>query len=390
MLALAACSKTETLEVNKGNEISLSAVTGKNLTKAADGYCNSSLPDNFFVWAATQNKLYFGEQKYFKEGSTYKADGAARYWPASAVDFFAALNYGTSTPSFEPGDATASPAVPSSLSVSGYTVETTVANQKDFIYAVNKGVSNPGGGAAASLNFRHALSQIEFQAKNLNENIYVYIDGLKVANVKNQGDFSINASTSENYVNHTHDNTAESDTRAVGTRCSWTNQTGKVSYEVSFSQTAVAYSATGDPVSLTTSDTGTKEYNDNTMYLLPQSITPWVKSVTEPKATASNNTYFVVKALIYNVAGATFNPSTDVVLWGDNTSGSWKTKEIAVQLPSSFSWEDGKRYVYTFNFTNYGVGGSDPDTGGDVLTPITLEVKVDDFVDAGNTDVEVK
>lgn len=53
-------------------------------------------------------------------------------------------------------------------------------------------------------------------------------------------------------------------------------------------------------------------------------------------------------------------------------------------------WKDGFRYVYTFNFTNYGVGGTDPDSGDPVLTPITLTVTVDDFVDYGNTDVEVK
>ncbi len=32
----------------------------------------------------------------------------------------------------------------------------------------------------------------------------------------------------------------------------------------------------------------------------------------------------------------------------------------------------------------------DPGTGDKVLTPIELTVSVDDFVDAGNTDVEVK
>ncbi len=42
VLSLAACTKSEVVELNKGNEISLTAVTGKNLTKAADGYCNSA------------------------------------------------------------------------------------------------------------------------------------------------------------------------------------------------------------------------------------------------------------------------------------------------------------------------------------------------------------
>lgn len=52
VLSLAACTKSEVVELNKGNEISLTAVTGKNLTKAADGYCNSAKPNDFkvFLW----------------------------------------------------------------------------------------------------------------------------------------------------------------------------------------------------------------------------------------------------------------------------------------------------------------------------------------------------
>ena len=64
--------------------------------------------------------------------------------------------------------------------------------------------------------------------------------------------------------------------------------------------------------------------------------------------------------------------------------------KIAVPIPASTTWEDGLRYVYTFNFTTTGTGGVDPGTGKPVLTPIELTVTVDDFVDAGNTNVEVK
>ena len=95
VLALAACTKSEVIELNKGNEISLTAVTGKNLTKAADGYCNNSLPGDFQVWAATQGKSYFENQKYKDQSGTYIADGAARYWPegSATVDFFATKNH---------------------------------------------------------------------------------------------------------------------------------------------------------------------------------------------------------------------------------------------------------------------------------------------------------
>ena len=103
--------------------------------------------------------------------------------------------------------------------------------------------------------------------------------------------------------------------------------------------------------------------------------------------------YFIVKALIYNNAGAA-NKTDEVVVWGKNTGTPeapvWTTKEIAIPVPASTTWEDGKRYVYTFVFTTTGNGGYDPGTNDPVLTPITLQVDVDDFVDAGNKDVEMK
>ena len=128
VLSLAACTKSEVVELNKGNEISLTAVTGKNLTKAADGYCNSAMPADFDVWAATDGKKYFEAQTYTRDGSTntYKSTNA-RYWPATAVDFFAAKNYkGTGdTPATATLDATAGS---SKLTVSNFEVTKTVGN----------------------------------------------------------------------------------------------------------------------------------------------------------------------------------------------------------------------------------------------------------------------
>ena len=378
VLSLAACTKSEVVELNKGNEISLTAVTGKNLTKAADGYCNKKLPNDFQVWASTTSgkKVYFQNETYTNYSGTYKST-TAHYWPAENLDFFALKNQ-NGTVAFD--------ATTPKITVTGYTVESTPATQKDFLYAVKKGVSKPEGGKT-NLNFRHALSQIEFKAKNLNKNIHVEIDGVQVVNVKNTGDFEATKATDTNFQNHIHDDNANADNRD-DSRCSWANQGGKATYAASFAKTTVTYNTS---VSLT-SDDASGEYNSNTMYLLPQSITPWDPSNPSDKikASESNNAYFIVNAIIYNVSGASFDPANDVVLWGDNSSGSWKTKPIAVQLPTGMVWQDGLRYVYTFNFTSYGTGGVDPGTGKPVLTPIELTVTVDDFVDAGNTDVEVK
>ena len=365
VLSLAACTKSEVVELNKGNEISLTAVTGKNLTKAADGYCNKAMPDKFDVWAATQGKTYFEAQTYTRDGetSTYKS-ATARYWPnTAAVDFFAAKNYG--------GSATLTATDPTSLAIADYTVTTTVADQKDFIYAVTKGATKAGG--AASLYFRHALSQIEFQAKNSNSGIYVEISGVTIKNVYSVGDFSVSVATTNNFVDHNLGESADTDIRTG--RCTWENPETAVDYALTFSP-AVALESTATSLSVT--DPTGKEYNDKTMYLIPQTVANlWTGS----GAPASNQAYFELTADIWNVAGASVNKSTDVQL---------HTGSIAVPIPASTEWEDGVRYVYTFNFTSYGTGGVDPGTGDPVLTPITLTVTVDDFVDAGNTDVEVK
>lgn len=378
VLALAACTKSEVVELNRGNEISLSAVSGKNLTKAADGYCNNSLPADFQVWAATQGKTYFADQKYYLPTgeTTYKADGAARYWPANEVDFFAVKNH-NGTADFTYSGTTA-------LAFTGYTVESTPATQKDFIYAVTKGATKAA--TPTELNFRHALSQIEFRAKNANPNIYVYIGGVKVVNVKNKGTFTMEKATTTGFHEHGNGVTDDSDSR--GDRGSWSSQDGAATYSVSFSP-ALELPTDGSVKDLTYSST--VDYNPNSMYLLPQTLDVWKGKTLDGKPSTSGKAYFVVSALIYNVAvPGSFNPATDVVLWGDNTSGTYKPKDIAVQLPDGMKWEDGFRYLYTFNFTEYGMGGSDPDSGDPVLTPIELTVTVDDFVDVADKEIKVE
>ena len=229
------------------------------------------------------------------------------------------------------------------------------------------------------------LSQIEFQAQNLNSKIFVKIDGVSVKQVYSVGDFSVNVETANNYEDTDHEfGTTPVDPDPRVGRCKWENQGTKTSYDVTFDLTSVSSSAT----SLTVTDESGKEYNGNTMYLLPQTLTAWNKSVAAADPSQTNS-YFIVNALIYNMPTPSSTPEEQVVVWGDNSSGSWKTKPIAIPVPASTTWEDGKRYVYTFVFTTTGNGGYDPTTNDPVLTPITLKVTVDDFVDAGNKDVNM-
>ena len=102
VLTLAACSKDEVIQQNPNDEITFSVTTNKAVSRAADGYCNKSLPTTFKVWAnvskteaggTTTYKPYFSGDEFIKDGTnTYKNKDINRYWPSEAVSFFACKN----------------------------------------------------------------------------------------------------------------------------------------------------------------------------------------------------------------------------------------------------------------------------------------------------------
>lgn len=402
VLALTACSNEEVIQTNEQNqEISFSAVTGKSLSRAADGYCNNVTPATFKVAAAyttdgSTYAQYFINDGYKKSNAsddackTYLADGSVRYWPElgtaddnQKLKFFA---YHNAEPTWtETTGANAYTAMKAN-----FTVAALVKDQVDFIYAVEEAQKKPDAGQL-KINFRHALSQIEFRAKNANNKIHVIVDGVKVVNVKNTGTFTMKAVTSGdgtsgtgNYEDHTKgENLGTADTDPRVGRGEWSAQSGTASYEVT---TASEVALDGTAQNLT-AETGT-EYTTRSMYLLPQTLDPW-DGTGAAAAPSQTKSYFMIKAKIWNIADAVGGwTAEDVLLWGEGT-GTPTTKYIAVPAPS-VNWEDGKRYVYTFVFTTDGNAGSDPGTGDPVLTPIKLEITVDDFVDVENTNVEMK
>ena len=111
---------------------------------------------------------------------------------------------------------------------------------------------------------------------------------------------------------------------------------------------------------------------------MPQSGGDWTLQSGKTYATDATNIFFVLKCRIYNVAGAAFNAETDVMLHG-NTDGT--SKEIYIPL-QAFTWEQGKKYIYTFVLDS-GAGGDD-NTGADILKKISYAVTVDDFKVGGS------
>ena len=380
MLTLAACSKDEVVQQNPNDAISFDVVTNKAVSRAADGYCNNKKPDDFDVWAKVGTTNYFGKTNYeFDDVSnSWKIntlDGSVRYWPAGGVDFFAAKNYtGAAADAAVVWDATQT----KPLVINNYQVEAAPGDQKDFIYAVNMGATKAT--PTAPLNFRHALSQIEFMAKNENKNIYVTVQGVKVVNVNDKGNFEFPILSTDDKVGVDQPGGSYTDDFTGKNQGKWDNLSGTATYVIKTKNATDGADAdvkllgnAAKASSLTVSDVSPKEYNSQTLYVMPQAVDCWDGKGVPSKA------HLVLNCKIWNVAAGDGTEDTSgVVLWDG-------TQDIAVALPAGTKWEQGKRYVYTFRFTTDGNGGTDP-SGNPVFTPITLDVTVDDFVKGADVD----
>lgn len=398
VLTLAACSKDEVVQQNPNDAISFTATTNKAISRAADGYCNNALPGDFQVWAnvpvdASTFKMYFSGDKFNNDGSgNYTNDGESRYWPYSAINFFACKN---ATPAW---NATTGVEAYKTLVVTDFTVKDNVDEQVDFIYAVQNVATKPTTGQT-TINFRHALSQIEFQAKNTNTKLYVEISGVSVCKVKNRGNFTFPTASTDALAGEHQSGGSYTDDVAAKVNGTWATPTTAAdikTYSITTrkdddtAEEVKIVKGNSTEVSLSVTDPASKEYNKNTMYLLPQSLTAWVPSTTAPKPADQDGAYFLVKCKIFNVADpATGYQPSDVRIWpkADDTYAD-------VAIPFSATWVGGKRYVYTFVFTDKGNGGYNPEPGGtdpeDVLVPIKLVVTVDDFVKGAHEDINME
>lgn len=382
---LGSCSQDEIagLGTSESNEIKYSVVAN-GLTRAAAIYHNNGKPAGFHVSATTEQggekKVYIADDEIENTGTggteKWTNTTGTCYWPESAVDFYAHVN-GDGVFNLNGGAPT----------FKDFTVDATVADQKDLLYAVKTGQTRTADADQdadpVTLNFRHALSQIVFNARNDSKNLSVKIDGIKVLNVGNKSTYTFpTASTDPNVADASTDNRG-------ATTGSWGAVEGKTTYGVTLSPAASVVGKTdgsgkavkGDLVDLTS---GAAQAG-LAMLLMPQTTTAWKNETEAMNSTAGS--YLLVKCAIVNEPGGTVADEDKVVLWGEE-DGS--TKELAI--PIAFNWAEGKKYIYTLVFGN-GNGGYDPEDPDNpdpdpVLVPISYEVTVDEFLDGGSTDVE--
>lgn len=365
LLIFTACSNDEpVMEKHDVNAIRFS-VTSSGNTRAEDVFCSNHLFDGFTVYAMT------GDGKNLISGDAITlTDGSATtdyYWPDSGATFVAIE--GNDDGSFTYGKDAASTV--------SFTVNPTVASQKDLAYAVASYSKKPADGKA-QLNFRHALSQVVFQAKNANAKLYVVVKGVTVGGVANAGTYTLPTDPTSDEMAHPTSDYVSTARGSWGTTLTGSSKFSTAALGTDGAGVIIPANAT-DATNLTVGTDSDKASFANAMLLLPQTTTAY-----DPNAAGTDETkpgtYFLVNVEIYNVAGSAYDADSDFLIYSGD-----------VRVPVAFNWEEGKCYIYTLVFGK-GNGGTIPGPGPEepVLVPITFNVSVDEFYPVTMDDTDLK
>lgn len=355
-VALASCTNDDVVDVNKGGGISFRASLDKARTKAVTSLSNLNA---FNVTAIGNSSNYFTDLGVTSSdnGSTWTT-ASTYYWPGYELAFFA---YAPQTPGGTVGISG------TGKKISDFSPAQDVSAQNDLVIAYNTGTKAANEGSGVPLNFKHALSQIEVQAKCSNEKTKIEILGVRMVNAATKADFTFPET--------------ETTSAYVLAQSQWTGWSGADGGH------ATAYYIKGEqPVTLTDNAQSIMFGDDNFM-LLPQQLTAWDGTASQTGA------YLSVLCRIYSVDGGNeillYPQPTDT----DNKDGKYAFSAVSIDT----NWEPGKKYTYTLNFCDNGGGAGkgdpdpdpdepvDPDPGVDpgepILGPITFTVTVDEWSD---------
>ncbi|MEY8685098.1 fimbrillin family protein [Bacteroides sp. AN502(2024)] len=390
LVALVSCSNDEMVQLSDGNAIKYQVNTGA-ISRAANVFCNNNKPSEFMVWAnLTDNgstQPYIAGDRIKDENGAWSDVTGTRYWPnTGTLDFYAVVNGGTLNAE--------------TRALSKFTVASEVSAQQDLLYAVATGQTKPATTASSpvNLNFRHALSQIVFKAKSKNQTLHIEVDGVAVGNLHNAAVFALPENSTTGNIAHAIPNPGGT----LASQGTWGSAEGAEVFKVSFNTKEIAYSSDGSTVTNLTDQeahTAASDFGKALLMLPTTTTTAWsgtskLEGIQSDRYAAKINdgTFILVKMAIWNVADLTTGKqNTDVLLYGNTADDGTVTTRWAA-IPASFTWEQGKKYIYTLTFDK-GNGGLDPDPDDPdpdpVLVKIEYEVKVDEFVKGNDTPIDM-
>lgn len=346
-LLATSCSKDQVSEVNPGEAIRFSALTG-SATKAAE--TTSENLTNFKVYGvyATTTSLNFNDT-YTKNEQNAWVGTATHYWPTDQtenVTFFAHSPADLST-AF-PGTTLGTPTT-NGWSISNVILPENAKDQKDVVYARYRG-NRQDTPNAVSLFLKHVFTQIELQALCSDENMRVTVYGAKIYGLKDGATLTFPSTNSVSDVEPQSiwDAVVNVKTYYVGETTTTPGTEGQV-------LTATATSIMGA---------------DGNFMVIPQNLnTAW--DPVGDDVNAGNGGYIGILCKIEK------GNETDGYTQIYPTTGACAYTAV----PISQNFQKNKKYSIILKFfTNGSGGGVTPPDGGDpgtpVLAPITFDVSV--------------
>lgn len=359
LVAMTSCMEDEVVDRNQGNELTFRASIDKALSRSGNGnVIDLAKLKEFRVTAtAAGQSNYFTNMKVTKTSENAWSTEATYYWPTYALGFYAYAPINVEGVSIDNA----------SQKITDFAPNTDVNKQVDLLVAYNTGNRTANEASGVALNFKHALSQIDVQAKCSNPNIEIVVKGIRFVNVKKKGSFTYPAQTT----------TAGNNTTLAGCWALGNEVSAGADYKASFEQSQVVTLG---------SDVKSINASSNNFMLVPQQLTQWEKTTT-------TGAYIAVLCRISSKDG-----DHKTVLYPESESDVTKFGSIIV--PIDTNWEAGKKYTYTLNFCGDGGGAgmvdpnpdtTDPNvdptpkpgsTGGDPVlgNPIKFTVSVEDWV----------
>lgn len=363
LTGLTGCSADEELSnvaQSASNEIRFNVVTTNPQTKAVIIDGTDQLENHYIeVFAFKDGNYYMGktdeenhwkdhgvELKYEYPAWTYTDQNATYYWPhQEALDFYAV----SPSEKFEDpfGMVTINP------TTKGFycsLAEDIKASHVDAMYATAFNVTKdntPNKTGTVSLHFKHALSQVVFQArkKDVSQNIDIEVADMTLFNVRNAGTFTFPTAG-----------------QPTG---SWTSDDRlKSFYHLELDSDS--------PITIQTGTNSTPLSINHPLLCIPQTLNPWSPSTTNriqgegnEETDSGHNCFLRIKCKIHD---------------GDHYFVGSSTAYGYTYVPFEANWIEGYRYIYTLYFgAGYNKDGSEID-----IVPITFDATVEPWVDAPN------
>ena len=336
LLGLASCSDDDNKDVKDENRQIQFNVTVPRASRAEVTTTNTI--NNFRMWAFVNGNRFMDGVTVTRplEGGNWTYS-PIMYWPLEQDVNFYGISPSDITTTQDPVQGDANPDIPGFVNRAGLT---------DLLYSVNMKERESG---RVQVNFRHALSQLQFQFRRLERDkspIRVEVIGVDLVGTNTVGDFKYPKETTS----------SSSSDKVHGT---WSNQT-TIKTETLYDSTKV---------------TLTKDYQviNNTGYafVIPQDLVAGVADDTSVGA------FVAVKCAIYDQnTNLKLWPAKTVPGYDDNTGSAYIYFPLRNETSNVLAWEPGKRY-------NYNITIGVPQTS----TTIGFDVTVDEYGDFMQSDL---